>query len=60
MSSSRSKQLINLKERFSHELAVEQQLYYKEITEAAVGSNEARRAVSCWRCFVLLTGYHSA
>jgi len=44
MSSSRSKQLINLKERFSHELAVEQQLYYKEITEAAVGSNEARRA----------------
>jgi len=33
-----------LKEVFSHELAVEQQLYYKEITEAAVGSDEKRRA----------------
>lgn len=33
-----------LKPRFTHELSVEQQLYYKEITEAAVGSSEARRA----------------
>ena len=27
-----------------HELSVEQQLYYKEITEACVGSDEARRS----------------
>jgi len=33
-----------MKSRFTHELSVEQQLYYKEITEAAVGSSEARRA----------------
>jgi len=37
--------LVGLKSRFTHELSVEQQLYYKEITEAAVGSSEARRAV---------------
>uniref|UniRef100_H2YNM5 Transcription initiation factor TFIID subunit 6 n=1 Tax=Ciona savignyi TaxID=51511 RepID=H2YNM5_CIOSA len=36
--------LVALKSRFTHELSVEQQLYYKEITEAAVGSSEARRA----------------
>lgn len=35
---------VGLKPRFTHELSVEQQLYYKEITEAAVGSSEARRA----------------
>nr|XP_039250317.1 transcription initiation factor TFIID subunit 6-like isoform X1 [Styela clava] len=35
---------VDLKPRFTHELSVEQQLYYKEITEAAVGSSEARRA----------------
>jgi len=38
--------MVLLKPRFNHELSVEQQLYYKEITEAAVGSSEARRAVS--------------
>ena len=38
--------MVMLKPRFTHELSVEQQLYYKEITEAAVGSSEARRAVS--------------
>nr|CAB3266799.1 transcription initiation factor TFIID subunit 6 [Phallusia mammillata] len=38
------KSLVGLKSRFTHELSVEQQLYYKEITEAAVGSSEARRA----------------
>ncbi|XP_078486915.1 transcription initiation factor TFIID subunit 6 isoform X1 [Ciona intestinalis] len=39
-----SSSLVPLKARFTHELSVEQQLYYKEITEAAVGSSEARRA----------------
>lgn len=34
-----------LKSRSIHELSVEQQLYYKEITEACVGSCEAKRAV---------------
>uniref|UniRef100_A0AAX7SCX5 Transcription initiation factor TFIID subunit 6 n=1 Tax=Astatotilapia calliptera TaxID=8154 RepID=A0AAX7SCX5_ASTCA len=36
--------LIRLKPRSTHELSVEQQLYYKEITEACVGSCEAKRA----------------
>uniref|UniRef100_A0A3B4U8E2 Transcription initiation factor TFIID subunit 6 n=1 Tax=Seriola dumerili TaxID=41447 RepID=A0A3B4U8E2_SERDU len=40
------KGLIRLKPRSTHELSVEQQLYYKEITEACVGSCEAKRAVS--------------
>ena len=30
----------------THELSVEQQLYYKEITEACVSSDETRRTVS--------------
>uniref|UniRef100_A0A672F5Q5 Transcription initiation factor TFIID subunit 6 n=1 Tax=Salarias fasciatus TaxID=181472 RepID=A0A672F5Q5_SALFA len=38
------KGLIRLKPRSTHELSVEQQLYYKEITEACVGSCEAKRA----------------
>lgn len=33
-----------MKQLATHELSVEQQLYYKEITEACVGSDEARRA----------------
>lgn len=36
--------LLKLKPRTTHELSVEQQLYYKEITEACVGSCEAKRA----------------
>ncbi|XP_021561962.1 transcription initiation factor TFIID subunit 6 [Carlito syrichta] len=36
---------LRLKPRSIHELSVEQQLYYKEITEACVGSCEAKRAV---------------
>uniref|UniRef100_A0A8C4YIQ3 Transcription initiation factor TFIID subunit 6 n=1 Tax=Gopherus evgoodei TaxID=1825980 RepID=A0A8C4YIQ3_9SAUR len=36
---------LKLKPRSIHELSVEQQLYYKEITEACVGSCEAKRAV---------------
>ncbi|KAM3654623.1 LOW QUALITY PROTEIN: transcription initiation factor TFIID subunit 6, partial [Ammospiza maritima maritima] len=35
---------LRLKARSVHELSVEQQLYYKEITEACVGSCEAKRA----------------
>uniref|UniRef100_A0AAY4EGK7 Transcription initiation factor TFIID subunit 6 n=1 Tax=Denticeps clupeoides TaxID=299321 RepID=A0AAY4EGK7_9TELE len=35
---------IRIKPRSTHELSVEQQLYYKEITEACVGSCEAKRA----------------
>ena len=34
---------VKLKELSTHELSVEQQLYYKEITEACVGSDETRR-----------------
>lgn len=41
----KEKGLIRLKPRSTHELSVEQQLYYKEITEACVGSCEAKRAV---------------
>ena len=33
-----------VKQLAKHELSVEQQLYYKEITEACVGSDETRRA----------------
>lgn len=33
-----------IKQYATHELSVEQQLYYKEITEACVGSDESRRA----------------
>ena len=44
--SGKDKGLMRLKPRSTHELSVEQQLYYKEITEACVGSCEAKRAVS--------------
>lgn len=37
---------VSVKQLTAHELSVEQQLYYKEITEACVGSEEGRRAVS--------------
>lgn len=36
---------VHVKQLATHELSVEQQLYYKEITEACVGSDEAKRAV---------------
>jgi hypothetical protein len=42
---------VNVKQLTAHELSVEQQLYYKEITEACVGSEEGRRAVSQLRKF---------
>ncbi|ERL87003.1 hypothetical protein D910_04405 [Dendroctonus ponderosae] len=35
---------VQIKQLATHELSVEQQLYYKEITEACVGSDEAKRA----------------
>lgn len=35
---------VHVKQLATHELSVEQQLYYKEITEACVGSDETRRA----------------
>ncbi|XP_030747888.1 transcription initiation factor TFIID subunit 6 [Sitophilus oryzae] len=34
---------VQIKQLATHELSVEQQLYYKEITEACVGSDEIRR-----------------
>ncbi|XP_064207649.1 transcription initiation factor TFIID subunit 6-like [Anguilla rostrata] len=40
----KEKSLMRMKPRGTHELSVEQQLYYKEITEACVGSCEAKRA----------------
>lgn len=41
----RNVETVQIKQLATHELSVEQQLYYKEITEACVGSDEARRAV---------------
>ncbi|XP_028967563.1 transcription initiation factor TFIID subunit 6 [Galendromus occidentalis] len=35
---------VRVKQLATHELSVEQQLYYKEITEACVGSDDSRRA----------------
>ncbi|KAG5310841.1 TAF6 factor, partial [Acromyrmex insinuator] len=40
----RNIETVHVKQLATHELSVEQQLYYKEITEACVGSDEARRA----------------
>lgn len=48
--SGKEKGVIRLKPRSTHELSVEQQLYYKEITEACVGSCEAKRAVGFIVC----------
>lgn len=36
--------LVKVKDLSTHELSVEQQLYYKEITEACVGADEGRRS----------------
>ncbi|KAH7646621.1 LOW QUALITY PROTEIN: transcription initiation factor TFIID subunit 6 [Dermatophagoides farinae] len=36
-------EVIKVKQYATHELSMEQQLYYKEITEACVGSDESRR-----------------
>lgn len=41
----RNVETVHVKQLATHELSVEQQLYYKEITEACVGSDEGRRAV---------------
>ncbi|KAJ8401729.1 hypothetical protein AAFF_G00377000 [Aldrovandia affinis] len=40
----KEKTMMRMKPHGTHELSVEQQLYYKEITEACVGSCEAKRA----------------
>nr|CAI5827158.1 unnamed protein product [Callosobruchus analis] len=40
----RNVETVQIKQLATHELSVEQQLYYKEITEACVGSDEGRRA----------------
>ncbi|XP_043284021.1 transcription initiation factor TFIID subunit 6-like isoform X2 [Venturia canescens] len=40
----RNVETVHVKQLATHELSVEQQLYYKEITEACVGADEARRA----------------
>ncbi|KAK4336666.1 hypothetical protein RND71_043670 [Anisodus tanguticus] len=37
-------EMVRVKQYATHELSVEQQLYYKEITEACVGSEETRRS----------------
>lgn len=58
--SGKEKGLIRLKPRSTHELSVEQQLYYKEITEACVGSCEAKRAVrpaSSFACLIYIYIY---
>lgn len=43
-SKARGQEKVQLKELTTHELSIEQQLYYKEITEACVGSDELRRS----------------
>ncbi|XP_022919113.2 transcription initiation factor TFIID subunit 6 isoform X1 [Onthophagus taurus] len=40
----RNVETVQIKQLATHELSVEQQLYYKEITEACVGADEGRRA----------------
>lgn len=45
----RNVETVHVKQLATHELSVEQQLYYKEITEACVGSDEARRAVHIYK-----------
>ncbi|XP_013408910.1 transcription initiation factor TFIID subunit 6 isoform X2 [Lingula anatina] len=40
----KAKDLVKMKQHATHELSVEQQLYYKEITEACVGADETRRS----------------
>jgi hypothetical protein len=54
----RNVETVHVKQLATHELSVEQQLYYKEITEACVGSDETRRAVSIlpniYHCLILL------
>ncbi|KAK9504183.1 hypothetical protein O3M35_010570 [Rhynocoris fuscipes] len=40
----RNVETVHVKQLATHELSVEQQLYYKEITEACVGADEGRRA----------------
>lgn len=39
----RNVETVHVKQLATHELSVEQQLYYKEITEACVGADEGRR-----------------
>lgn len=39
----RNVETVHVKQLATHELSVEQQLYYKEITEACVGADESRR-----------------
>lgn len=40
----RNAETAHVKQLATHELSVEQQLFYKEITEACVGADETRRA----------------
>ncbi len=47
---------VNVKQLAKHELSVEQQLYYKEITEACVGSDESRRA-ELFRAWPVILAY---
>lgn len=41
----KSIETVKVKQLATHELSAEQQLYYKEITEACVGSDEPKRGV---------------
>ena len=42
----KSIETVKVKQLATHELSAEQQLYYKEITEACVGSDEPKRGVT--------------
>ena len=41
----RNENLVKLKSLMPHDLSVEQQIYFKEVTEACVGSDEQKRTV---------------
>ena len=50
----KSIETVKVKQLATHELSAEQQLYYKEITEACVGSDEPKRGVSLDKLSVFL------
>jgi transcription initiation factor TFIID subunit 6 len=44
----RTENIVKLKSLEPHDLSVEQQIYFKEVTEACVGSDEQKRTVRCF------------
>lgn len=50
----KSIETVKVKQLATHELSAEQQLYYKEITEACVGSDEPKRGVREANAFLVV------